>query len=213
MEIYWRVSRIYSPKSRETQYAIDATSLAISFVLIDPSRAQRTSVKYHPGSLGSQKRSRTAQVTCLVSIKFSVAGSISYFAVPHNAGCWWFLFTFAEEQAGHWPCGFFIIARGEVENIPSVSFRPVCCFLRMFHGVRSGSNRKCWAAGIFSTSVLPVLDLAPHPPMIAPWRHGRTGEFPSFPFVSLKTHEHYYVRWANQTARLEREVPIAPWRN
>lgn len=39
-------------------------------------------------------------------------------------------------------------------------------------------------------------------------QRNRTGEFPSFPFVSLKTHEHYYVRWANPTARLAREVPI-----
>eukprot|EP00435_Cladocopium_sp_Y103_P037353 s1042_g9.t2 len=39
-------------------------------------------------------------------------------------------------------------------------------------------------------------------------QRNRTGEFPSFPFVSLKTHEHYYVRWAKQTARLAREVPI-----
>eukprot|EP00438_Fugacium_kawagutii_P030565 Skav210924 [mRNA] locus=scaffold978:10499:14224:- [translate_table: standard] len=42
-------------------------------------------------------------------------------------------------------------------------------------------------------------------------QRNRTEEFQSFPFVSLKTHEHYYVRWANNIARVAREAPIVPW--
>lgn len=39
-------------------------------------------------------------------------------------------------------------------------------------------------------------------------QRNRTGDFEDFPFVSMKTHEHYYVRWASDLARATREAPI-----
>ncbi|CAJ1451830.1 unnamed protein product [Effrenium voratum] len=39
-------------------------------------------------------------------------------------------------------------------------------------------------------------------------QRNRTGSFEDFPFVSLKTHEHYYLRWASSLPRAKREAPI-----